>query len=93
MVQIKDFYFILSKIHYVPNIKSNLFSSHYLIQLKKKKFQNYYWLQWNEYLNKYRLQLFKNNKKKLFSLYTTPFKMHKSLNLDITNFNYELWNA
>ena len=50
------------------------------------------------YLNKDRLQLFKNNKpvakiyadkENLFSLYITPFKMYKSLNIDISNFDYD----
>jgi len=94
---IKNFDFKLSKVHYAPNIKNNLISTHYLV---RNNFTII--IDFDEYLNKDRLQLFKNNKpvakiyadkENLFSLYTTPFKMYKSLNIDINNFDYDLWHA
>jgi len=94
---IKNFDFKLSKVHYAPNIKNNLISTHYLV---RNNFTII--IDFDEYLNKDRLQLFKNNKQvakiyadkeNLFSLYTTPFKMYKSLNIDISNFDYDLWHA
>ena len=93
---IKNFDFTLSKVHYAPNIKNNLILTHYLV---RNNFTII--IDFEEYLNNDRLQLFKNNKpvakiyadkENLFSLYTTPFKIYKSLNIDISNFDYDLWH-